>query len=115
MTDATTEFFAELERRKHEPLLDKVTGTIRFDVAAGKRKSRWLVAIDRGNVTVSQGNASADSVIRIDRVLFDRLVTGRANAMAEVLRGTIGVEGSIEPLIMFQRLFPGPPLASGKQ
>ena len=27
--------------------------------------------------------------------------------MAEVLRGTIGVEGDLEPVILFQRLFPG--------
>ena len=51
-------------------------------------------------MTVSRRNLSADSVVRVDRALFDRLVTGRANAMAEVLRGRIGVEGELEPLIL---------------
>ena len=32
--------------------------------------------------------------------MFDRLVTGHANAMAEVLRGRIGVKGELEPLIL---------------
>lgn len=112
--NGTTEFFAELERSGHEPLLEKVKGTIRFDIVDGKRKTRWLVTIDRGDVTVSRRNASADSVVRMDRALFDRLATGRANAMSEVLRGTIRVEGALEPMILFQRLFPGPPLAKEK-
>ena len=34
MTDATTEFFQELAARGHEPALAKVTGTLRFDLAA---------------------------------------------------------------------------------
>ena len=108
MTSPTEEFFAELERRGHEPLLSKAKGSIRFDVVDGKRTSRWLVAVDRGDVSVSRRNASADSTVRIDRALFDRVVTGRANAMAEVLRGTIAVKGELQPVILFQRLFPGP-------
>lgn len=110
MTNATEEFFAELERRGHEPLLEKVKSTIRFDVVDAKRTARWLVAIDRGDVRVSRGNERADTTVRMARPLFDRLATGRANAMAEVLRGTIGIEGALEPAILFQRLFPGPPL-----
>ena len=39
MTDATTEFFDKLARRRHEPLLKKVTGTMRFDLAAGHANS----------------------------------------------------------------------------
>jgi hypothetical protein len=37
MTDPTAEFFDELGRRGHEPLLEKATGTLRFDIADGKR------------------------------------------------------------------------------
>jgi putative sterol carrier protein len=111
MTDPTTEFFMELERRGHEPLLDKVKGTIRFDVVQGKRRERWLVEIDRGQVAVSRRNASADTTVRSEHALFDRIVTGETNAMAALLRGTIAVNGELEPLMLFQRLFPGPPLA----
>jgi putative sterol carrier protein len=114
MPDPTTEFFAELERRGHEPLLEKLKCTIRFDIVDGKRTSRWLVAIDRGDLTVSRRNASADSIVRVDRDLFNRLVTGRVNGMAAVLRGTIGVQGELEPMILFQRLLPGPPLAKAR-
>jgi predicted lipid carrier protein YhbT len=115
MSETTTEFFAELERRGHEPLLEKVKGTIRFDVVEGKRTLRWLVSIDRGDVQVSRRNAAADVVVRSDGSLFDQVVTGRTNATAAVLRGTIRVDGEVEPLILFQRLFPGPPLVEKRR
>ena len=115
MADPTTEFFAELGRRGHEQLLEKLKATIRFDIAQGKKTSRWLVTIDRGDITVSGKNAPADSNVRVERALFERLVTGHANATAEVLRGRIGVAGQLEPLILLQRIFPGPPLAEAKR
>jgi hypothetical protein len=115
MSDPTTEFFAELGRRGHEQLLEKVQATIRFDIVQGKKTGRWLVAIDRGDITVSRGNASADSSVRVEQALFDKLVTGHANATAEVLRGRLGIKGDLEPLILLQRIFPGPPLAEEKR
>lgn len=108
MTDATAEFFEELGRRGHEPLLDKATGTLRFDLRRGKRIGRWLITIDKGDVTVSHKNAKADCVVRAEGGLFDRIASGRENAMAAVLRGAIDLEGNQGLLLPFQRLFPGP-------
>lgn len=105
---ATTEFFEELGTRGHEPLLEKATGTIRFDLSNGKRKARWLVTIKKGDVTVSHANARADCVTRADQALFEQIVTGEENAFAAVLRGAMSVEGRPELLVYFQRLFPGP-------
>jgi putative sterol carrier protein len=107
-TDPTTRFFDDLASRGHEPLLEKATGTLRVDLANGRRPTRWLVAIERGEVTVSRGNRSADCVVRSDRATFERIVSGKGNAMAGVLRGAIAVEGDPMLLVLFQRLFPGP-------
>jgi putative sterol carrier protein len=111
---ATTEFFEELGTRGHEPLLKKATGTIRFELTNGRRKARWLVKVNKGDVTVSHANARADCVVRTDQGLFDQIVTGEVNAFAAMLRGAIGVEGKPDLLVHFQRLFPGPP-GSSKQ
>jgi putative sterol carrier protein len=107
--DATTEFFHELGARGHEPLLEKATGTIRFELTNGKRRARWLVTVKKGDVTVSHANARADCVVRTDHELSNQIVTGEVNAMAAMLRGAITVEGKPELLVLFQRLFPGPP------
>jgi putative sterol carrier protein len=112
MTDATTEFFHELEARGHDPRLEKVTGTLRFDLVNGNRMARWLVAIQKGDITVSHKNLKADCTVRADKAVFDSIASGKVNAFAAVLRGAVDVEGRPELLVLFQRLFPAPPKQS---
>jgi putative sterol carrier protein len=109
MSDTSVQFFEELGRRGHEPLLQHATGTIRFELAQGKRTDRWLVSVNKGDITVSHGNGEADTVVNADEALFHRLVSGEQNAMAALLRGAVGVEGRVQLLAQFQRLLPGPP------
>jgi putative sterol carrier protein len=109
MSDTSVQFFEELGRRGHEPLLENAAGTIRFDLVQGKRTRRWLVSFKKGDITVSQENGEADAVVTADEALFDRLVSGEQNAMAALLRGAVGVEGRVQLLAQFQRLLPGPP------
>jgi putative sterol carrier protein len=112
MRDATAGFFDELEARGHEPMLEKATGTLRFDLTDGKRTTRWLVAIDKGAVSVSHRNAKADCVVRAEKKLFDNLARGKQNAMAALLRGAVELRGDPTLLLPFQRLFPGPKRAT---
>jgi putative sterol carrier protein len=112
MTSATTEFFDTLSKRGHESMLEKVKGTVRFDLTSGKRTERWFVAIDRGDIAVSHKNAAADLVVRGRRNVFDHVATGEVNAMAAILRGVMSVEGDPLVAVLFQRLFPAPPEAA---
>lgn len=109
MADAIAEFFAELEARGYEPLLRRGTGTIRFDLHEDGTTDRWLITVTRGNVVVRREEGDAECVVAADRSLFVKIVSGRANAMAAVLRGAVTVEGDSALLTQFQRLFPGPP------
>ena len=110
MADPTTEFFDSLAARRHAPALAKATGTVRVDLTDGRRRTGgWLVAIDKGDVQASRGRGEADCVIRAERRVFDGIVTGRVNAVAAVLRGAVQLEGDLRLLVLFQRLFPGPP------
>jgi putative sterol carrier protein len=109
MSDAILEFFQELGRRGHEPLLAKVTGSVRFDLVDDGRTDRWLVAVDQGDTTVSHKAGAADCTIRADRALFARLCRGEENAMAAVLRGALVCAGDVELLFAIQRILPGPP------
>jgi predicted lipid carrier protein YhbT len=109
MSDDVVEFFRELGRRGHEPLLAKVAGRVRFDLVDGGRTDRWLVAVDKGDVTVGHEGGQADCAIRAERALFERLCRGEENAMAAVLRGALACTGDVELLFAIQRIFPGPP------
>jgi hypothetical protein len=115
MTSPTEEFFDELSRRGHEPLLEKVTGTVRFEIVEGPCTTHWFVTIDKGDVTVSRDNAPADSAVRVDRELFDRAASGEANLPAALLRGAFAVEGDLRLLILLERLLPGPSDARERQ
>lgn len=115
MTDSTAEFFNELDRRGHESLLEKATGSVRFDLADGRRIDRWLVSLDRGEVTASRKNAAADCVVRMDRSVFDAIARGEVNGMAAYLRGDLTLEGDPELMVLIQRIFPGPPAPSRRR
>jgi putative sterol carrier protein len=108
MVDATTQFFAALGNRGHEPLLENARGTLLVELANGAEIEHWLVSIDKGDVEVSNGNGEADCTLRARREIFDGLARGEVNAMAALLRGAVLVEGDSELLVLFQRLFPSP-------
>jgi putative sterol carrier protein len=108
MGETAAKFFDDLAQRGHEPRLAKVRGTIRFEQTGNGKSKPWLVTIDRGDVTVTQGHREADAVVRADEELIERLLTGEANALTALLRGAVQVEGSPELLVFFQRLLPGP-------
>ena len=108
LADPTEHFFAELTSRAHEPLLRKASGSMRFDVVDGKRTRRWLVAVERGDLTVRAGGGDASCVVRADKAVFDKVASGRLNAVAAVLRGDLEVDGDWRLIVRMQRLFPGP-------
>lgn len=115
MTDPTAEFFDELGRLGHQPLLEKVKSAMRFDIVDGKRTDHWLLNVDKGDVAVSHKNAAADCVVRADKELFAGIASGEVNAFAAVLRGALAVEGDPGLLVLFQRLLPSPPPARKRQ
>jgi putative sterol carrier protein len=106
MTDPTTTFFERLQGRSHEPGLAKLKASVRFDLKDGKRTHRWYVAIDRGDIAVSNKNAAADCVVRADSSVFEGVARCEVNPVAAVLRGAIQIEGDPDVFMMFRRLTP---------
>ena len=105
MSEASVQFFKDLGRRGHEPLLAKVSGRVRFEVV-DDGVGRWLVAIDSGDVAVAhkgRGRGVRDpwgqGAVRPD-------CRGEENGMAAVLRGALVCTGDIELLYAIQRIFP---------
>jgi hypothetical protein len=110
--DTVEQFFAEVKGREHEPSLRRISGTIRYDLANGSPNGsnsngadHWMISIDKGKLTVAHRNGKADTVVRTERKLFGRIVTGRADAMASMLRGLVLIEGDPELAVLSGRLF----------
>ena len=108
MADATAEFFDGLSLRGHEPLLGKLRATVRFDIVDGNRTDHWMLGLDDGDLDVSRSDGEADCVIQADKAAFDKVASGRTNAMAAYLRGALTLEGEPRLLVRLVRLFPDP-------
>ena len=113
--DATSSFFEALDRRGHEPLLEKVEGTVRIDLRKDGHTDHWLVTIKRGDVSVSREDREADGVIGASPALFERVVRGEENALAAMLRGAMTVAGNLQLILRLERLLPGPLDSRGPQ
>jgi putative sterol carrier protein len=102
--DAVTAFFEDLGSRGHDPLLRNVSAVVRFDLARGETTERWLLAIQKGNLSVSHRNVRADAVIRLSRDLFERVASGETTLLPAMLRGEVVLEGDYRLMIMIRRL-----------
>ena len=105
MAEPTKRFFEALAKKKSEPLLRTVSGTLRCDLEDGERTEHWYVTIKKGDVTVSHKRADADCVVSTDLATFEAILGGEMNAMAAVLRGLVSVEGRVRLLVALQALF----------
>jgi putative sterol carrier protein len=109
VSDPIEEFFEGLGHGDAQPLPRRANGSLRIDLEDGTATQRWFVTIDDGEVSVSHRNAKADFVIRTSKDVFEGMVGGRVNPLAATLRGVLSLEGDPAILVLFQRVFPGPP------
>jgi hypothetical protein len=107
-------FFASLTEPGHLATFEGQSATIGFDVTDGSRPEHWHLAVTRGDVRVSRDGEQADATLVASRPVFEKIVTGRLNAQAALLRGLLTCHGSMAALIMFQRCLPGPPGSTGR-
>ncbi|MFB9239299.1 SCP2 sterol-binding domain-containing protein [Plantactinospora siamensis] len=110
---ATVRFFEDLNRSRHEPLLQKVTGTVRFDLHQEAHTEHWTLQIERGDVRVTREDREADLVVNASPELFEQLVRGEENTIAAILRGALTLTGNALLILRIERLFPGPPESHG--
>lgn len=103
---------AVAERSLERPLA-AFSGVVRFDVRDGDRIDEWYLTSVKGVVTVARQGGRPDCILTGDAATFDAVLSGKANAMAALLRGALEAQGKIVLLTALQRLFPGSPGALG--
>jgi ubiquinone biosynthesis protein UbiJ len=104
---AGRDFFERIGEQGFDPRLGQARGTLRFDVT-GTPAEHWYVALDRGAISVSGEEAEADVTVTSDAETLDGIVEGRLNATTATLRGLVHMDGDVDLLFYFQRLFPSP-------
>jgi putative sterol carrier protein len=113
MAELDQSLLEALSERSHERPVTAFNGVVRFDVDTGERSDSWYLTIVKGVVTVSSKGGEPDCVVTGDVATFDAVLSGKANAMAALLRGALDVQGKVVLLTALQRLFPGSPGAVG--
>ena len=111
--DPAAMLFERISHAGRVNALAEVDGTVRFDLNLGDRIDSWLLAVRRGEISVSHGRGDADCVVELDKDLIDRMATGQANAMTALLRADMMVTGDVKLLVLLERLLPGPAKAHG--
>ena len=104
MPETARQFFDDLAARTAEgsERTRGLTASYRFDVdGAGS----WMVKVDDGAVTVTEGDGAADCVIAAPEDLFLRIVRGEQNPMGAFLMGKIRVEGDASLAMRLRDLF----------
>ena len=101
--------FDSLAARGHEPRLEGMTATVRFDVLDGRTDGALAPhGEERRHPGLSKERCRPTSSSAASGRCAERLFTGKANAMSAVLRGELAVEGSADLLVLIQRLLPRP-------
>jgi putative sterol carrier protein len=109
MSDRVHEFFKRIGEQGFDPRLGHIKGTIRIESQQANRVEHWLVVLDRGAIQVSRDDSPADCTVRTDSRTLEGLIDGSVNGMAAMLRGLITVEGELDLLLYFARLFGSAP------
>lgn len=96
-------FFESLETRAESS--SKAAGlnaTYLFDIdGAGK----WLVRVENGRPSVSEGDGAADTTISASEETFLRIVNGEQNATTAYMTGKLRVKGDMGNAMKLQQLF----------
>ena len=97
------EFFESLETRADGS--SKAAGlnaTYLFDInGAGK----WIVRVENGRPSVSEGDGEADTTISASEETFLRIVNRELNATSAFMTGKLRVKGDMGNAMKLQQLF----------
>jgi putative sterol carrier protein len=102
-TETAREFFESLEARAGDS--SKAAGlnaTYLFDIdGAGK----WLVRVENGRASISEGDGEADTTISAKEETFVRIVNRELNPTTAFMTGKLRVKGDMGNAMKLQQLF----------
>jgi putative sterol carrier protein len=98
----TREFFETLSTRADASKTEGMTNSYLFDIDGA---GQWVVSVDDGNVTVSEGPGDADVTISTSDENFQQIVAGDLNPTAAYMTGKLKIKGDMGAAMKLQKLF----------
>ena len=102
MADSTREFFEALPGRVDESKTAGMNNSYVFDVEGA---GTWLVSVDDGRVSVTEGGGEADCTISATQENFQKMVSGDLNPTTAYMTGKLKIKGDMGAAMKLQKLF----------
>ena len=102
MADSVQEFFDGLSGRADESKTAGMNNSYLFDIeGAGK----WLVKVEDGKVTVTEGDGEADTTLSTSEESFLAIARGEQNPTTAYMTGKLKIKGDMGAAMKLQKLF----------
>ena len=102
MADRTREFFENLESRVDPAKTAGMNNSYVFEIDGA---GTWLVDVDDGKVSVTEGSGDADTTISASEEVFEKIANGEQNATSAYMTGKLKIKGDMGAAMKLQKLF----------
>jgi putative sterol carrier protein len=102
MAETVQEFFDNLSGSVDEAKTAGMTNSYLFDIEGA---GQWVVAVDDGDVDVSQGPGEADATITTSEESFLAISRGELNPTTAYMTGKLKIKGDMGAAMKLQKLF----------
>ena len=102
MADSTREFFESLPTRVSQDKTAGMNNSYLFDIEGA---GQWVVAVQDGSVTVTEGTGEADTTITTSEESFMAIVRGEQNPTTAYMTGKLKIKGDMGAAMKLQKLF----------
>jgi len=102
MADTVQDFFANLASRADPAKTAGMTNSYVFDIDGA---GQWMVDVDDGTVTVTEGGGDADVTISTSQETFEKIVAGEQNPTSAYMTGKLKIKGDMGAAMKLQKLF----------
>ena len=102
MADSTKEFFEALAGRVDESKTAGMNNSYVFEIEGA---GTWLVSVEDGRVSVTEGEGEADCTISATEENFEKMVSGDLNPTTAYMTGKLKIKGDMGAAMKLQKLF----------
>jgi putative sterol carrier protein len=102
MAASVREFFGGLESSVDETKTAGMNNSYLFDIEGA---GQWVVQVEDGKVTVSEGTGEADTTIQATEENFLAISRGELNPTTAYMTGKLKIKGDMGAALKLQKLF----------